>query len=205
MTRFCWEVCVSLKATGKQKICDALCRLAAERPAEKVPISDLIEEAGVNRSTFYYHFDNPRSVLDYMIKNFCQKYLQLLSMPSGQTAQALDSDSQMQLEQNVCTYVFSVQHYIRFFLSEHNYLTFKQGFLTYFRDYCKSHRVVQIFSDGSVCPLKQGIVYDYFLRILASQLLGILEFWTERDFSEGPEDFIQLFNALHNSTISLQG
>ena len=194
-----------MKATGKQKICDALCQLAAERPVEKVPISDLIEEAGVNRSTFYYHFDSPRAVLDHMIKKFCRRYLQLLSIPSGQTAQNLDSGSQMELEQNVCAYVFSVRHYIQFFLLDHNYLIFKQGFLTCFCDYCKSHRVVQIFPDGSVRPLKQGIVYDYFLRILSSQLLGILEFWAERDFSEGPEDFIQLFDALHGSIISLQG
>lgn len=194
-----------MKVSAKGKICDALCNLASDRPVDKISISDLILEAGVNRSTFYYHFDSPQAVLDYMIQDFCQRYLQLLSMPSGQTAQNLDSGSQMQLEQDVCTYVFSVRHYIYFFLSEHNYLTFKRGFLTHFYKYCKNHRVVQILPEGEIYPLKQGIVYDYYLRILAAQLLGILEYWAERDFSEGPDDFIMLFDALHNSVISLQG
>ena len=194
-----------MRGAGRQKICDALCVLAEDRPVSKVTVSELIAVAGVNRSTFYYYFDSTQDVLEKMISDFSGSYLRLLALPPGRTAKTLESDRQMEMERGLCDYVASKAHYIRFFLREQNYQAFKRQFQAQFYAYCDGHRVVQLCQDGGPRLLKQGIVYDYFLRILFSQILGILEFWAERDFSEEPADFIHIFNTIRTTGITLQG
>lgn len=189
----------------KEKLYRALYKLATDRPVAEVSVSKLVSTAGVNRSTFYYHFESTQAVLEEMISDFCKQYLRILSMPPGETAHSISSEHQQKLEDEVCAYVASTSDDIRFFLSTHNYLTFRKQFFLCFQGYCRDHQVMQTLPGGKVRPLKRGVVYDYYLRMLAAQLLEILEYWAERNFSEGPEDFIHLFDALHSSTISLQG
>ena len=65
--------------------------------------------------------------------------------------------------------------------------------------------MVELGPGGGMTPLKQGIVYDYYVRSRFSELFGTLEFWAERDFSEGPEEFIQIIDALRFKQIARLG
>lgn len=194
-----------MKNSGKQRICDALIELAENQPVIKVPISALIQKAGVNRSTFYYHFTGTEAVLDYMMRDFCTRYFETLIIPSGQTAQNLNSDHQMALEENVCSYIAESGHYVHFFLKEPNYRTFCRIFRECHRDYCAKHRIVQTFPDGHSETLRRGVFYDYYIHMSGLQLFAVLEIWAERNFSEKEEDFIHIFNMLHTTRITFQG
>lgn len=51
------------KAPARLAILDAFSRLVLSRRTAKPPVADLLEEAGVARSTFYAHFDGRDAVL----------------------------------------------------------------------------------------------------------------------------------------------
>lgn len=194
-----------MKQGGKQKICDALMALAENRRVSEVPISALIAEAGINRSTFYYHFNSTEAVLEYMMRDFCTQYFETLRIPSGQTAKDLEGESQMKLENNCCRFIAESGHYVHFFLNESNYRLFCRIFRECHREYCKMHRIIQTFPDGHTEQLRHGVFYDYYMHMNCLQLFAVLECWAERNFSETEEDFIHFFNLLHTTVVTFQG
>lgn len=92
--------------SGKRKICDALCELGMDRPIERVTVQEIISLAGINRSTFYYHFDDVPSALEWMISDFLKEYLQLLfDIPEGDNDALLQPDILLGQEERVCALI----------------------------------------------------------------------------------------------------
>lgn len=52
----------------KQLIADSLKKLMAEKPLNKISIRELVADCGVNRQTFYYHFQDIYDLLEWIIK-----------------------------------------------------------------------------------------------------------------------------------------
>ncbi|MCI9121357.1 MAG: TetR/AcrR family transcriptional regulator [Oscillibacter sp.] len=194
-----------MKKSGKEKIYDALCLLAAGKPLDKVSISSLVAEAGMNRTSFYYHFDSVQAAVDSLIDDFSNQYLDLLWQIPRQAG--LGREHWMEAEHQVCAFVNDRKEHIRFILSAPNNLNFKRRFLNCFYSHCHGgqFQVVQVCPDGQTRPLKQGIPYDYYLQVTAYHLLGILEFWAERNFSEEAEDFIQILGTIYSCRIQAHG
>lgn len=74
-----------------------------------------------------------------------------------------------------------------------------------FQDYCQAHTIVQVFPDGHTEQLRRGVFYDYYVHMSCLQLFAVLECWAERNFSETEEDFVHIFDTLHNTSVSFQG
>ncbi len=54
----------------KRMLKEGLMRLLKEKPLDKISITELCREAGINRTTFYRHYEWPRDVLTEMQKDF---------------------------------------------------------------------------------------------------------------------------------------
>ena len=52
----------------KEVIIRALVELLAEKPVERVTVRDIVERCGVNRNTFYYHFQDIPDAMDYAMR-----------------------------------------------------------------------------------------------------------------------------------------
>ena len=107
-----------MKTGAKRKICQALLELADGKSAQDVTVSELIARAGINRSTFYYHFTGTHEVLEYMMEDFCAQYLSALMIPRGEVAKSISKSSQDALEKGVCDYIRKAGHVVPFFLQE---------------------------------------------------------------------------------------
>ena len=44
----------------RKAIMDSFMKLVDQRPISKITIKDIVEDCGVNRNTFYYHFADIR-------------------------------------------------------------------------------------------------------------------------------------------------
>lgn len=194
-----------MKTGAKGKICQAFLELADGKSAQDVTVSELIARAGINRSTFYYHFTGTHEVLEYMMDDFCAQYLSALMIPRGEVAKSISKSSQDALEKGVCDYIRKAGHVVPFFLQEPHYRLFAKHFRKAFQDYCQAHRIVQVFPDGHTEQLKRGVFYDYYVHMSCLRLFAVLECWAERNFSETEEDFVHIFDTLHNTSISFQG
>ena len=48
----------------KKAIVEATLRLAEKHPLNKITVRDIVEECGITRNTFYYHFHDIYEVLE---------------------------------------------------------------------------------------------------------------------------------------------
>ncbi|WP_295210744.1 TetR/AcrR family transcriptional regulator C-terminal domain-containing protein [Ruminococcus sp.] len=60
---------MSSSAITKGALCDALKKLCEQKPFDKISISDITGECGLNRQSFYYHFQDKYELLAYIYFN----------------------------------------------------------------------------------------------------------------------------------------
>lgn len=53
-----------MTVSTKKAIIDSFMHLAAKKPLEKITVRDIVDHCGINRNTFYYHFQDIYAVLE---------------------------------------------------------------------------------------------------------------------------------------------
>ena len=53
----------------KKLIANSLKKAMKVKPLSKITVSELIRDCGINRNTFYYHFDDIYDLLHWMLEN----------------------------------------------------------------------------------------------------------------------------------------
>lgn len=56
----------------KELIVNTFMNLVMERPLEKITIQDIADQCGINRNTFYYHFDDIYSLIESIFNDHVQ-------------------------------------------------------------------------------------------------------------------------------------
>lgn len=68
----------------KKAIKDSFLKLLNNRPLNQITIKDIVEDCGINRNTFYYHFDDMPSLLEEIMieeaDNIIEKYVSFNSL-----------------------------------------------------------------------------------------------------------------------------
>lgn len=192
-----------MKAPGKRKICDAYFQLATQKDEKTISVSALIAVAGVNRSTFYYHFKNAEDVLAYMIDWVCEQYLATITIPQGQTSILYQAEDQWKMSEKLCRFGREHAEWIQLFLSEKFYYQFCKSFCQCARKHIRNYYVMHCFPDGHTEVLRRGTIYDYYVHSVCLGIFAWLECWSERNFRENPEDFIMLQRANDQQKIYL--
>ena len=60
----------------KDAIADAFFELLTERPLSKITVKDIVDRCGINRNTFYYHFEGIPSLLEETVKYMTDQIIQ---------------------------------------------------------------------------------------------------------------------------------
>ena len=60
---------MSSSAITKSALCDSLKKLCEQKPFDKISISDITGECGLNRQSLYYHFQDKYEVVERIIKD----------------------------------------------------------------------------------------------------------------------------------------
>lgn len=53
----------------RDAIMESLLKLLDERPLNKITVKDIVDDCGINRNTFYYHFEDISSLIEAIIIN----------------------------------------------------------------------------------------------------------------------------------------
>ena len=89
----------------------ALVKLLNEKDYEFITIKEICKKAGVNRSTFYLHYDNINQLLEETIENINKSFLSYFEEKYADFQESLNNDKKENL-------VFITPHYL------HPYLTY---------------------------------------------------------------------------------
>lgn len=59
----------------KKAIVETFIKLLNERPLDKIKVKDIVEECGINRNTFYYHFQDIPSMIEEIMRDEVNRVL----------------------------------------------------------------------------------------------------------------------------------
>ena len=59
----------------EQAIKASLLKLLAERPLSRITVKDIVEDCGINRNSFYYHFADIPTLLEQIITDQAEKII----------------------------------------------------------------------------------------------------------------------------------
>lgn len=57
----------------RKAIMDSCVRLLEERPVDKITVKDIVEDCGINRNTFYYHFEDLPTLISEIVREDTQR------------------------------------------------------------------------------------------------------------------------------------
>ena len=64
-----------MASSTKEALAASLKQMMAIKPIEKITVKDLVELCGVNRQTFYYHFDDVYDLLEWVFEQDANRVL----------------------------------------------------------------------------------------------------------------------------------
>ena len=73
-----------MKLITKRAIADAFRKLLEQRSIEKITVKDIVNECGLNRQTFYYHFYDIYDLMEWMINEARYDYEKRHPVEAGQ-------------------------------------------------------------------------------------------------------------------------
>ncbi len=65
----------------KRMVKEGLMRMLEKKPLEKINITELCQEAGINRTTFYRYYELPRDILTEMQNEFFEETFECFQKP----------------------------------------------------------------------------------------------------------------------------
>ena len=65
----------AMASSTKEALGNALKKMLSIKPIDKITVKDLVEECGVNRQTFYYHFDDVYDLLEWVFEEDANRVL----------------------------------------------------------------------------------------------------------------------------------
>lgn len=179
-----------MKQSGKEKIVQAMITLMKSKHVDKITITDLVEEAGVNRSTYYYHFYEVSDVIKYMMNLFWEGALSGIRYEKNFTIGNGDYDPHLR-DMTIRIFQYILEHRDMFLA------IIKSSYKDYFYNHMAELMVEQCFQYDFYYELNgektkmTNTEKQYFLWIGGHDLIGALECWSRRGLEESPDELIR--------------
>lgn len=155
----------------KNVLASALKKLMKEKGFEKISVSEICEECGMNRKSFYYHFKDKYDLANWIFYEDFLKHLQAASYADGWEAM-----------QDLCE---------NFYADRDFYLeALKIGGQNSFRGYVtETIRPLVIYFTQDI--FDEGSEKEFFDTYFADAILNTITHWLQDDTKLSPEDFVK--------------
>lgn len=153
----------------KQAIKQAFLELLEERPLSAITVKDVVERCGINRNSFYYHFQDLPSLLEEIVREesdaIIGKYSSLATV----------ADCMDEVVRFSCLHRRSVMHIYRSVNRE----VFEQYLMKICRYFVQNY-VVTLLADLHLPKSEQTVICDYYQCVC----FGLLMDWLESGMKE---------------------
>lgn len=170
----------------KHAIAESLKRQLQQKPLSKVTISDLTEDCGINRMTFYYHFQDIYDLIDWICQMEGER-----AIGNNRNA-ATWQEGFLHLCQSVLenkTFVENVYHSVKREQIE-NYL------------YRVTHVLLMDIMEEQHAPLREKD-REFIVRFYQYAFVGISLNWVKSGMKESPEALTESVSKLMNGQFHL--
>lgn len=115
-------------AVTKRMIQEALIRLLENKPVDKIKVNELCEESGINRATFYRHYETLQDILREIETDVIH------AMPQPRQKPRNLDEARLYLEQ-ICTYIYDHICIMQILLTNRTDDEMMQSMTVFYRDY----------------------------------------------------------------------
>ena len=178
----------------RKMILEAFINLVEEKGYEHVTVSDIANQAMINRATFYAHFKDKQDVYDYIFKEALEQFMNVLApVQLGRTNQL-----QLHAIEQIITHIFEkIQENRVFFktvLNAHGNEQLRKQISQILRStYANIFDQVEIREKDFIVPI------DFIIEYMSSTFMASLHWWINQEISFSPKQMAQLIIKLVGS------
>ena len=173
-------------ALTKRLLQEALIRLLEKKPLDKITVTELCSEAGINRATFYRHYNIPRDVLLDMETQFNENLNTALDAISGTDVTGYMNE--------LMTYLSNHVDLVKIFLENNSADDFMRQLNKMFDNFLNGNNNFSLLSDADAKSVK----------LIKTYITGggyyMLRQWLLEDIQKTPEEIAGLVLKLVNHT-----
>lgn len=192
-----WGEDMDSKKFAKDKICTSLLKLLKKVDFREISVKEIIAEADISRSSFYYHFGNTDDVLDYIIETFVKEYMasarySIDAASPITTHEGMRETSLLSWKKNI-QFAYTHQSVIYILTKPEYRLRLLKELELYYKNYFSSVRMKYKTLYSQEKPLRLGSLYDFLAYKCAAEQLCSLDYLVNRNFSDAPEEIASIF------------
>lgn len=178
---------IAMPQFTKRALEDSLKRLLSKKPLNKITVSDIIEDCGISRPTFYYHFKDIYDLVDWV----CLEDARV----------ALDGQSTYDTWQQGFTHIlYAVKENKPFIINVYRCLGRNQvqQFLTPLADSLMMNIIQGLSAEMTIREEDSAFV----ARIYSYILIGLVLDWVQDDMKGVPEKIVEKLSMVIHGNIS---
>ena len=182
----------------KKALASALKRLLAHKTLDKITVSDLTDQCGLNRQTFYYHFKDIYDLLEWIYREDAPRVIPELD----EGTHALPSQIK-DIHKKWASYYLNIFHYIldnRPLIMNTYHSSQKDLLMNYVRNeaFLLVRMVVDAYAEGIQVGEEDK---DFLARFYQYALVDIVLEWMEHSMKEEPEDIVKRTALIMDGTM----
>jgi AcrR family transcriptional regulator len=174
----------------RQMLRDALVSLIAEKGLEAVTVQDITDRAGLNRATFYLHYQDKHELLVKSLHDAIDELMADIGASPDEQGQLVIDESPRPIKA-VFEHVAQHAQFYRVMLSAEGVPAFSAGV----REYMATI-TLRWLSALQPHPHQSRVPLEIVANSLSWSLLGVLIWWLEHDMPHPPDYMAEQFRLL---------
>lgn len=166
----------------KRLLKDALIECLNEKRIEDITVKELSAKAGINRSTFYLHYDNQLSLLKDVEQDFINELI-------NHFTNITTSYTTIEVIQELLSYIRANKDTAKVLLCKNENIDFQKNILTL---------VLSMFQEKIPFKIEPNLA-EYVYRYLLMGSYSVITTWVENDFNVGIKELSELIFDLSES------
>lgn len=177
----------------RNQLREVLLNLTKQKPIESITIKELTEQAGLNRGTFYLHYQDINDFINQFKKEILDQYYAIIKKLGHhhKTREPFIDPPSGYLRP--FEYIMEHKRFFQVFMGSNGDPTFSlsmkellnQQFQNTYLVYHRKNKVEDI-------PVKHNYLFAY----LSSAYVGTIQLWIQRDFDLSPHEMAVLFSEI---------
>jgi len=174
----------------RQMLSEALVSLIEEKGFDAITVQDITDRAGLNRATFYLHYQDKQDLLVKSLRDAIDELVADIGASTDEHGQLVFDESLRSIKATF-EHVAQHAHFYRVMLSAEGVPAFSAGV----RDYM-AEVTLRWLKTLQPQPRQSRVPLEIVASSLSWSLLGVLIWWLEHDLPHPPEYMAEQFRLL---------
>lgn len=189
---------------AKEKICDAVVGLLAEKSLEDITVSEVVARAQINRSTYYYYFYEVKDVVIYLIDELICDFSRLFDRAVGGDDHDVpwNQGRDISIAELLMHLIYDNRSLINILLDSGFKAQFEERFIDASEGKMRNCVIEVTDASGASHVLGSGPTYDMHTRQMAYTFWAAITFWHKEGFRMTPEEMNELLIEVASGTFT---